>query len=73
MSGAQSGREVRIYTDSEKHRFAVRHLDGAGLTEFHSLPEAIRFVTHLPHDGPMTIVLHDENGKPLTEMPLRCC
>ena len=65
--------EVRLYADSCSGRFALKHSRQRWVKEFPSLPEAIRFVAHLPHEGRLKVILLDEEGNALTEFLLRPC
>jgi hypothetical protein len=69
----QKDEEVRIYADASSGCFALKRAGQKAVTEFPSLPEAIRFVSRLPRDGIIRVVLHDGRGRPLTELVLRPC
>ena len=65
--------EVLLYANACSGRFALKHGLQRWVKEFPSLPDAIRFVSHLPHEGTLKLILLDEVGNPLTEIILRPC
>jgi hypothetical protein len=71
MMNTRHGGEVRIYADACSHRFALRREGETWVREFSSLPAAIQFVTELPYEGDLRIILHDDQGLPLTRLILR--
>jgi len=72
-SSRQADEEVRLYADSCNGRFVIEHDRQRWTKVFASLPDAIRFVTHMPRTGSLKIVLVDEVGHFLTELFLRPC
>jgi hypothetical protein len=69
----QKDEEMRLYADASSGCFALKRSGRAGVTEFPSLADAIRFVSQLPREGVTRVVLHDGRGRPLTEFVLRPC
>ena len=67
----QDEMEVRLYADACSQRFALKQEGETWVREFPSLVEAIRFVTEMPRHGTRRIVLHDDQGNPLTWFKLR--
>ena len=68
---AKDEMEVRLYADACSQRFALRQDGETWVREFPTLREAIRFVTELPVTTTRKIILHDDQGIPLTRLTLR--
>ena len=63
--------ELRLYADTCARRFVLKRECPRWIKEFASLPEAIRFVRHMPRAGTTKVVLLDAVGNFLTELFLR--
>jgi len=73
-TGATANQEdVQLYAHACNGRFAMKQDGQPRVKEFSTLSEAIRFVTRLPHQNPVRIILHDEAGHPLTQLVLKPC